>query len=157
MEEGVEGSDNLPVLEMRKNSRHHDEESLHRSRDLRTNMSVSEKVLWDKLKDDKLGFRFRRQVRVAGYYLDFYCAKAALCIEVDGDQPAERIARDAIRDRVLKGKKIETLRIPSLDLFEESGKLHHWVQVIFETCDAQARARTSLHPQPPPPFSDPHE
>ena len=148
----MEGSAKTRSASMRKNSRRHDEESLQRSRDLRKNMSVSERVLWEKLKDDQLGFRFRRQVRVAGYYLDFYCAKADLCIEVDGEQHALRA--DAVRDRVLRGKGIETLRIPSLDLFEEAGKLHEWVQIIFETCDSRIKAGTALHTQPPPPFSD---
>ena len=130
---------------MRKSSRDTSSESRARSQELRNESSLSERVLWHGLRGDKLGFRFRRQVRVRPYFLDFYCAKAALCVEVDGEQHAERAAKDAARDAFLRSRGIETLRIPSLDLFHENGiETNRWLRRIAEIC-----ATRSLSPQPP--------
>jgi very-short-patch-repair endonuclease len=61
---------------------------------------------------------FRRQHPLGLYILDFYCAEAKLCVEVDGqghgmgDQPE----RDERRDRWLLAQGIEVLRIPAGDV-----------------------------------------
>ena len=111
-------------------------------------MSLSERLLWHHLRNDKVGVRFRRQVRVGPYFLDFYCAKAALCVEVDGEQHADRKHKDAHRDAYLCERNIEALRIPSLDLHDEHArKLGQWLVRIEELCRERAAAR--LSPQPP--------
>src|SRR5438552_2276723 len=113
---------------MKKNSRNHSQLSRERRRELRSNMSVSEQVLWQTLRCDVMGFRFRRQVSVGDYYLDFCCAAAGLCIEVDGEQHDKRLIRDAKRDTFLAGRGIYTMRIPSLDLFDlDSPKFEVWL------------------------------
>jgi very-short-patch-repair endonuclease len=48
-------------------------------------MTPAEKILWQELRVNKLGVHFRRQQVIAGFIVDFYCHKAALVIEVDGD------------------------------------------------------------------------
>ncbi len=114
---------------MRKESRNTSPASRARSQELRNDASLSERVLWYSLRNDKLGLRFRRQVRVGTYFLDFYCAKAALCVEVDGEQHAERARKDAARDVFLAERWIETLRVPSLDLFAENGiEINRWLR-----------------------------
>jgi len=79
-------------------------------------LSLGEKIVWDLVKNDALGVRFRRQFPIDRYFLDFYCAKAKLCIEVDGEQHESRLVRDARRDEVLSKKGIETLRVTSLEV-----------------------------------------
>ncbi len=41
--------------------------------------------IWQELRGNKLGVHFRRQQVIAGFIVDFYCHKAALVVEVDGD------------------------------------------------------------------------
>ena len=48
-------------------------------------MTPAEKILWEELRANKPGVHFRRQQIIAGFIVDFYCHKAALVIEVDGD------------------------------------------------------------------------
>jgi very-short-patch-repair endonuclease len=60
-------------------------EKLQRTRELRRDMTPAEKALWQQLRANKLGVHFRRQQIIAGFIVDFYCHKAALVIEVDGD------------------------------------------------------------------------
>lgn len=58
---------------------------LTNARNLRKDMTPSEKLLWSFLKDRKLsGYKFRRQQPLEGFILDFYCDVAKLGIEVDG-------------------------------------------------------------------------
>src|SRR3972149_3006786 len=60
-------------------------EKLQRAKELRRDMTPAEKILWQELRANKLGVHFRRQQVVAGFIVDFYCHKAGLVIEVDGD------------------------------------------------------------------------
>ncbi len=89
-----------------------------------------------------MGYRFRTQVSVGHYYLDFYCSAVGLCIAVDGEQHAERAVRDSTRDAFLLQRGIETLRIPSLDIFDvDSPKLEKWLSKIEKTCKERVAAR----------------
>jgi len=98
---------------------------------LRNNSSVSEKVLWSLLRKDQFGVRFHRQYGVGPYTLDFYCPAKKLCIEVDGEQHFRTLVEDKIRDAELGEQGIVVIRVPSLDIFEETGlALTAWRRVI---------------------------
>jgi very-short-patch-repair endonuclease len=50
-----------------------------RARSLRRRMPLTERVLWPLLRDRRLeGLKFRRQVPLAGYVVDFACFSARL-------------------------------------------------------------------------------
>jgi len=49
----------------------------------------------------KLGVRFRRQQVIQGFIVDFYCHKAGLVIEVDGDIHDLQREEDARREKAL--------------------------------------------------------
>ena len=80
------------------------------------------------LKDRRLGFRFRRQYAVGPYVLDFYCHEARLCIEVDGEQHADRDEADRKRDAFLADKGILTYRVPSNHLPVQRSGVARYVQ-----------------------------
>lgn len=121
---------------MRDGTRNTSSPALLRSRKLRNEASASEQVLWECLRMKRLGFRFNRQVPVGPYVLDFYCAEASLAVEVDGEQHAERREADTRRDAWLRTRNVETIRIPSLDLFEETGlAAPRWLETIREACE----------------------
>lgn len=54
------------------------------ARELRQPQTPAEATLWRILRNQKLGFKFRRQHPIYRFIVDFYCAKAKLLIEVDG-------------------------------------------------------------------------
>ena len=67
------------------------------------------------------------------YTLDFYCPAKKLCIEVDGEQHFLTQDSDKQRDAELLTYGIRVLRIPSLDIFEETGlALTAWRRIIEE-------------------------
>jgi very-short-patch-repair endonuclease len=76
-------------------------EKLQRAKELRRDMTPAEKILWEELRANKLGVHFRRQQVIEGFIVDFYCHKAALVIEVDGDIHDLQQEDDARREIVL--------------------------------------------------------
>src|SRR4051794_9602358 len=91
-----------------------------RAKAMRKEPSAAEAVLWPLLRGNRLGFKFRRQHPFGPYVLDYYCAEALLAVELDGEQHQHRTYEDGNRDDWLRLQKIETLRIPTLDLFDGS-------------------------------------
>ena len=120
---------------VKKHSTNYSRDNIRRVRKLRKDMSVSEQHLWRAIRRDQMGFRFRRQVPVGPYALDFYCAQASLCVEIDGEQHLERASADRRRDAYLLERGISTLRIPSLDLFDPTGvPFARWLRRIEQEC-----------------------
>ncbi len=108
-------------------------------------MSLGEKRLWHWLKRKQTGFQFKTQTPVGPYFLDFYCPEAKLCVEVDGEQHELRKEKDIRRDAVLREAGIETMRLPSLDLFETTGvELVSWVTKIVEECERRTGRKGEL-------------
>ncbi len=68
-------------------------------------------MLWQALRRSQLeGFRFKRQVPINGYILDFVCFEARLIVEVDGAQHAESIG-DLARDAHFSKQGFRTMRV----------------------------------------------
>ena len=63
-----------------------DSETFEAASILRKNMTLTELILWKKLKDRKLfKSKFRRQHPINIFIVDFYCHKLKLVIEIDGE------------------------------------------------------------------------
>jgi len=82
---------------------------IQRARELRRNMTDAERALWRELRGGALGGRFRRQVPVGQYIVDFVCLEKHLIVEIDGGQHAERQS-DQERDRWLESQGFRVLR-----------------------------------------------
>lgn len=74
------------------------------SRINRKNQTPAEIKLWSKLRNRQLlGYKFRRQVPIANYIVDFYCEKLKLIIEIDGSTHNEdKYDYDLNRENFLK-------------------------------------------------------
>jgi very-short-patch-repair endonuclease len=81
-----------------------------RARAMRADATRPEEALWQMLKDRRLdGYKFRRQVPLKGFILDFVCFEARLIIEVDGWQHAQS-PTDAVRDATFRAEGFRILR-----------------------------------------------
>ena len=88
-----------------------------RARRLRNEATDAERRLWQALRQRRIeGFRFRRQVPVAGFIVDFLCPQARLVIEVDGDQHAGAIEYDEARTARLVHAGYRVLRYANRDV-----------------------------------------
>jgi len=87
------------------------------AKELRKNMTPWERKLWyDFLRTYPV--RFQRQKAIGEYIVDFYCARAALVIELDGGGHYEEFQEryDAMRTAALEDMKLFVLRIPNIDV-----------------------------------------
>lgn len=53
-------------------------------RQLRQQPIVCEKILWQKIRNRQIGYKFKRQFGINKYVVDFYCPELKLIIEIDG-------------------------------------------------------------------------
>ena len=84
---------------------------------LRKDMTKQERHLWyDFLKG--LPVTFNRQKVIGKYIVDFYCAKAGVVIEIDGEQhyDCDGMKKDKIRDDYLHNMGLKVLRYTNLEI-----------------------------------------
>ena len=81
-------------------------------------MSLPEVLLWQLLRREPEGIKFRRQHPIGDYHLDFYVATLKLAIEIDGiaHDMGDRPERDAMRDDFLRNEGIEVVRVPATEV-----------------------------------------
>lgn len=79
---------------------------------LRNNSTPQEILIWSKLKNSQLGFKFRRQHSIGGYIADFYCPSKKIIIEIDGSQHfiGENKEYDKTRTSFLEDLGMKVLR-----------------------------------------------
>jgi very-short-patch-repair endonuclease len=84
-----------------------------RARELRKNLSLPERLLWQRLRLCPAGLKFRRQHPIGPYIADFCCLSARWIIELDGfaHDAGGRPERDATRTRFLQENGYKVLRI----------------------------------------------
>ena len=83
------------------------------SRDLRSHSTLSEILLWQKLRASQFrGYAFNRQKPLGNYIVDFYCRKLDLVIEIDGNSHAyeEAVVEDRKRQQILEELGVFFLR-----------------------------------------------
>ena len=82
-----------------------------RSKQLRSEMTPTERILWSELRANRLqGLKFRRQQIIDGFIVDFYCHGAGVVVELDGPVHDEKKEADAERECVLTGRGLLVLR-----------------------------------------------
>jgi len=81
------------------------------SRNLRNHSTLSEVLLWVRLKSrQRLGFQFSRQKPIGNYIADFYCSKLKLVIEIDGESHYGNEKKDKTRQAFLESLGLTVLR-----------------------------------------------
>ncbi len=92
-------------------------EQKQRARSLRSNMTDAEQLLWQQLRSKQFfGARFRRQVPLGAYIVDFLCSSKHIVIECDGGQHLENIRYDEQRDAYIRTKGYQVLRFWNHDI-----------------------------------------
>jgi very-short-patch-repair endonuclease len=94
------------------------------ARSLRGNMTDAERRLWSRLRLKQVdGYRFRRQVPLGPYIVDFACLAANLVVEVDGDQHRVDDPYEARRTDWLEGRGYVVLRYGNRDVLRETDSI----------------------------------
>lgn len=112
--------------------------SYRRAKKLRRELTLPEILLWRELRG-RDGDKWRKQHPAGPYTLDFYCDRAKLCVEIDGEahERGDSPERDARRDAWLAANGIETLRIPAVEVLNNlEGVLTHVERAARERCNS---------------------
>jgi very-short-patch-repair endonuclease len=100
---------------------------------MRREQTPAEHRLWQILRAKRLaGFKFKRQLPIDGYIVDFACLKQRLIIEADGGQHAES-PRDTVRDAYLEAQGFRILRFWNNDIFNNEEGVLTAVLMALET------------------------
>src|SRR5687767_449956 len=91
------------------------------ARTLRRHQTDAERKLWFRLRDRRFaGLKFRRQMPLDRYGVDFCCESARLIVELDGGQHATRPEQDNERTKALEAMGYLVLRFWNNDVLSNS-------------------------------------
>jgi len=87
------------------------------ARSLRQSQTDAERVLWLRPRDRRLrGWKFKRQMPIDRFVVDFCCTDGKLIIELDGGQHAIQTQEDAARTQILSAMGYIVLRFWNNDV-----------------------------------------
>ncbi len=100
---------------------------------MRANPTDAERRLWSMLRDSRMPvFKFRRQLVIDPYIVDFACLERRLIIEADGGQHAES-EYDACRDHFLTREGFSVLRFWNNDVLTNPAGVFDAIVVALTT------------------------
>jgi len=91
-------------------------------RENRKNPTEAENILWQRIRNNQLGVKVRRQHSIHGFIVDFAILEAKLVIEVDGgyhNQPDQKIYDEA-REKFLKEFDLDLLRFTNEEVINNT-------------------------------------
>ena len=121
-----------------------------RAKQLRSNATEPEQVLWRALKRIPVyGSHFRRQIPIGPYVADFACLKARL-IELDGGHHSQDdvAAKDETRTRWLESEGYRVVRFWNAELSENMNGV---LDTIYAALYGSPHSEVLALPAPPPP------
>ncbi len=90
---------------------------------LRQNMTQAEKLLWNRLNKNQLGYRFKAQHPIDIFIVDFYCHKFGLVVEVDGEIHFSQQEYDAGRTADLEKYGLKVIRFTNNEITHDIEKV----------------------------------
>lgn len=108
---------------------------LQAAREMRQPQTPAEATLWRALRNRNLKYKFRRQHPIKRFIIDFYCAQAKLCIEIDGASHLEpgQQEYDAARTAYLEDLSYKVIRFTNDDV---RYNIHAVVDEIIRTIES---------------------
>jgi very-short-patch-repair endonuclease len=92
-------------------------ETFEAARILRENMTLHEKLLWDRLKQKQVcGLRIRRQHPIDFFIADFYCHEARLVVKIDGEIHENQKKYDDGRSAEMEKYYIKVIRFKNSEV-----------------------------------------
>ena len=107
------------------------------AKSLRREMTDGERLLWQRIRGEQLGFKFRRQHPLGTYVADFACLAPLLIIEIDGSQHMDQHAYDIKRDEFFQSYGFDVMRFAANLPFSD---LQAIVEAIYNRVTALALA-----------------
>ncbi|MGO8690298.1 MAG: DUF559 domain-containing protein [Thermoguttaceae bacterium] len=94
--------------------------SLEHARQLRQNLTDTERFVWSRLRSRRVaGYKFRQQVPLGQYIVDFVCFQPRVVVELDGGQHVEQANYDQRRTAWLESQGFRVLRFWNHEALQE--------------------------------------
>ncbi len=107
-------------------------EMQNNAKNLRQNQTNAEDALWYYLRAKRLcGLKFKRQVPIGHYIVDFMCFDRKVIVELDGSQHLSQKSYDKRRDEWFQAQGYQILRFNNIEFFENKEAV---VEKIAEKC-----------------------
>ena len=119
------------------------------ARSNRSNPTEAETCLWQLVRGNKLGPRFRRQHAIAQYIVDFICLPAWLIIEVDGEyhSDAAQAEYDGGRTHNLQELGFHILRFTNEEVIKHPGYIINLISTYLTKHLPNPKSSGSPSPQ----------
>lgn len=120
---------------------------LKRARAMRQRPTKTEVIFWKRVRNHQIsGLKFRRQVPIHGFVVDFACLAHGLVVEIDGGvhRLPEVQVRDQNRDIDLLSYGYHVMRFSDRAILEE-------LETVVGLIEDYVRNRHPLTPDPSPP------
>lgn len=101
-----------------------------KAKELREEMTPAEKALWERLRRNQLGVRFKAQHPIDIFIADFYCHRAKLIVEVDGKIHAAQMDYDDGRTAELERLGLTVIRFTNEEVLTDVNRV---IQQIKDT------------------------
>ena len=108
---------------------------------LRHHQTRAERRLWLQLRKKRIAnHRFRRQVPLDRYIVDFVCLSLRLIIEVDGPSHDLTVGEDAIRTRRLEAQGYRIIRFSNEQVMRELDSVVETIRAVVTEMTTKADA-----------------
>jgi leucyl-tRNA synthetase len=104
---------------------------ISKAKEMRSNMTPSEKLLWEELRGGRSGLKFRRQHIIDRFIVDFVCLSASVVIEVDGEIHNDQKEHDEGRTVELNRNGFQVIRFTNEEV---NSDLNAVVERIISEC-----------------------
>lgn len=106
--------------------------------DLKRNPTPAEKALWTVLKNNQIGFKFRRQHIISNLIVDFVCLRQKLVIEVDGKIHLSQLDQDMVRTARLNVKGYSVIRFLNDEVLENPQNVALKIKSFIESKNSES-------------------
>ena len=104
-----------------------------KSRELRNDSTLSEVLLWQKLRaGSMMGHKFNRQKPLGNYIVDFYCKALNLVIEIDGSSHDYKYKQDLYRQRKWEELGLKFLRFTDIEVKRDMNNVLRAIVIWIE-------------------------
>jgi len=100
-----------------------------RAKNLRKQSTETERHLWYNLRANRLGVKFKRQVLIGTYIVDFVCLQKQLIIELDGSQHFDNQKYDMERTAWLNARGFKVLRFWNNEVLQQTTSV---IEIIMQ-------------------------
>ena len=102
----------------------------------RQEQTYVEKIFWYMFRNNRLGYKFRRQQILVDYIVDFFCLELKLIVEIDGDYHLIKVDYDETRTLFFEELGYKVIRFTNEEVIGNGNlvytKLLQFISFTFE-------------------------